>query len=212
MYRRRRSGVPNLLLLILLGVFGGIVFLVYDNANNAAPVVITEPIEVTPVSTDAPVLDDAVPTPRPTAVTGIISQSELFIPSAGVTAPIIPVFLDGESWNVKQLGRNIGHLQGTTDLDATGNIVLSGHVEMSDGRRGIFADLNQIVVGDRVILRHENTERLYHVIELKQVSPDDLTPLYPSDEDRITLITCDEYDFFQDTYHKRIVVVAERVG
>jgi sortase (surface protein transpeptidase) len=36
--------------------------------------------------------------------------------------------------------------------------------------------------------------------------------LYPTDTDRITLITCDSYDFLQNTYQDRLVVVADRVA
>jgi LPXTG-site transpeptidase (sortase) family protein len=136
----------------------------------------------------------------------------LSIPELGVYSPIIEVFLDGVSWDVTRLGIDVGHLQGTAWLDEPGNIVLSGHVELSDGRKGAFRDLEQISIGRRVSVVYAGQTRHYEVVEQYEVDPTDLTPLYPSDGDRLTLITCGEYDFFSNTYLKRIVVVADRVG
>lgn len=142
---------------------------------------------------------------------GIISDATIFIPSAGVLAPIVEVFLDGQSWDVSKLGANVGHLQGTSWLDAPGNVVLSGHVEMANGGRGVFASLEELKEGEPIIVTYKGVERRYAVTELKHVEPDDLTPVFPTAGDRLTLITCDSYDFLQDAYLQRVVVVAERI-
>jgi len=47
---------------------------------------------------------------------------------------------------------------------------------------------------------------------VRQVEPDDLTPLYPSTTEQLTLITCGSYNFFSDEYEIRTVVVAERLS
>lgn len=214
MYRSRRRSSP-LLPLLFLGFIAGIGFLVYDNfiakpQNAASP-------QQTITQETVPTVADSGPTVQPAGspVPGAqadIADASLFIPNAGIIAPIIRVYLDGTSWDISNLGMNVGHLQGTSWVDAgPGNIVLSGHVEMSDGRKGIFANIHDLKQGDVLILREGGEERHYAVTFTGTVQPDDLTPLYPSADDRLTLITCGNYDFFQDNYLERVVVVAERV-
>jgi LPXTG-site transpeptidase (sortase) family protein len=226
MYRRRSTSRGTFMKLILLGVFSGLAFLVYDNlsAPGSEPPVVIEPIATpTPaLPTEVPEADTPPPadTPTPAAVangltTGrdSVSGSTLFIPAAGVFAPITRVYLDGVSWDVSNLGLNIGHLQGTAWMDSSpGNIVLSAHVEMRDGSGGPFSTLHELDIGDLVILQRGEDERRYVITEVFSVEPDDLTPVYPTTSERLTLITCDDYDFFQDVYATRTVVVAERLG
>mgnify|MGYP002336116202 CR=1 FL=1 len=129
-----------------------------------------------------------------------------------MTAPVIEVYLDGESWDVKSLGQNAGHLQGTAWFGETGNIVLAGHVELPDGRAGIFADIDEMNLGDPVIMRLNEAQRRYSITSIRKVAPDDLSVFYPTEDDQLTLITCDAYDFLQNSYQERLVVVAERVA
>jgi LPXTG-site transpeptidase (sortase) family protein len=93
-----------------------------------------------------------------------------------------------------------------------GNIVLAGHVEMVDGRRGIFATIGELEIGDPLYLSQDGEERVYQVTQLFTTAPDDLSVLYPTTDERVTLITCSNYDFLQDSYLDRVVVIAERVA
>lgn len=209
MYRRQRqSAASSILTFVVLGVIFGVGFLLYQQWRNPAPAssVPTESPTALPTLTPspAPVASLPSPTPRP--------QASLFLPTAGVTAPVIEVYLDGQSWDVKYLGQNAGHLQGTAWFGQPGNIVLAGHVEMPDGRAGIFAGMDKLAVGDPVILSLNNQQQRYSIASINRVQPDDLSVLYPTEKDRLTLITCDAYDFLQDTYQDRVVVVAERVA
>lgn len=219
MYRSRRRRSSPLLPLIFLGMIAGIGFLIYDSfiarPNSSAPT--PQPTAAVTQEAGTQAVDSAAPTPQPAGspVPGLepdIINASLFIPTAGIIAPIIRVYLDGTSWDITNLGMNVGHLQGTAWVDSgPGNIVLSGHVEMSDGRKGIFANIKDLKTGDVVILREGGEERRYAVTFTGVVEPDDLTPLYPTANERLTLITCGNYDFFQDNYLDRVVVVAERV-
>jgi LPXTG-site transpeptidase (sortase) family protein len=96
-------------------------------------------------------------------------------------------------------------------MSEVGTIVLAGHVEMGDGRRGVFATVGELKMGDPLYLTQHDDERIYQVTEIRQVAPDDLTVLYPAPEDKLTLITCTDYDFVQNVYLQRLIVVAERV-
>ncbi len=215
MYRPRRHLAP--MTLIILGVLVGVIFLAYDRLSHqqaddsAVPTLIPATI-VSQAASPATTVPQAaiVSTPLPEAE---IINTSLFIPKAGIFAPIVRVYLDGHSWDVSKLGMNVGHLQGTTWLDnGPGNIVLSGHVEMADGRAGVFATISELEPGDLVVLQNGADERRYAVTSLTTVAPDDLTPVYPTTNDQVTLITCGSYNFLQDSYLERIVVVAERVS
>jgi LPXTG-site transpeptidase (sortase) family protein len=205
-YRRQRvSPLSFIARMIVFGILAGIAYYVYDNwqpASFTAP-----PPTVFPTSTPSPV----VPTQPPPTERPIEATTMLFIPTAGVRAPIIEAYLDGTSWDVTQLGANAGHLQGTGWFDQPGNIVLAGHVELADGRAGIFTRIDELNEGDPIIVTHGGEERRYSVTELLNVASDDLSVLYPTTTDQLTLITCDNYDFVDNFYRERVVVIAERV-
>jgi LPXTG-site transpeptidase (sortase) family protein len=151
----------------------------------------------------APVI--ATPSPQPAATT-------VFIPTVGIHTTIIEAYLDGNSWDVANLGSNAGHLQGTASLDEPGNVVLAGHVELADGRQGVFARVGEVKIGDPIIVQEGDSQRHYIVRAVEVTTPDDLSVLYPTQDDQLTLITCDAYDFFQDVYRERTVVIAERIA
>lgn len=204
MYRRQRpsSAIPTL---IVLGILIGVGFVVYQGWNT--PSATPPPTSPPPSATRPPTV---MPTSLPTATP--MPRASLSIPTAGVIASVVEIYLDGVSWDVTRLGVNAGHLQGTAWIGETGNIVLAGHSEMADGRAGIFRNIGELRTGDPVVLSLGDTQQQYRVTEVKTVKPDDLSVLYPTTTDRITLITCDDYDFLQNTYQERVVVVAERVA
>jgi len=227
MYRQRRR-IP-ITTIIFLGLISGIAFLVYDQTRAPEPTITAVPqnqavaTEVEPVvadenATDTPVFSGALavtPSPSPVVASDLgpdIENAALVIPSAGIVAPIVRVYVGETSWDVSNLGNNIGHLEGTRWIPEEGNIVLSGHVELADGRQGIFANLNELQVGDRVIITQDGNDYHYDVSTIDAYAPTDLSPVYPSADNRLTLITCGTYDFISDTYLERVVVVAERVA
>lgn len=220
MYRRRRASGPGFKTFIILGVIAGITFFVYDNylsrppasPRTGGPVDLSSAAQPQVVAAGGPAESQSSgPAVQPGDV--YIGDASLFIPSAGILAPITQVYLDGTSWDVTRLGTNVGHLQGTAWLDdGPGNIVLSGHVELSDGRQGVFAGLRNLQIGQPIILTRDGEERRYMIVDIKEVEPDDLTPLYPTNFERLTLITCGNYDFFSDEYEIRIVVIADRLS
>jgi LPXTG-site transpeptidase (sortase) family protein len=235
--RGRRNSSINPLSLIILGVFGAVAFLIFttlsgggDDDDTAATAVVPTTVaeataDIQPTVEDADVTAVApgggvipppnVPTNTPELSVGLYSleDAQIIIPAAAINAPVIQSYITDGSWDVSNLGMNVGHLQGTTWLGRTpGNIVLSGHVEMRDGRRGVFAGLEDLPIGTLVILRQGDVERQYEIIEINSVDPANLDPVRPTSSERLTLITCENYDFFQNAYLDRIVVVAEPIG
>ena len=74
-------------------------------------------------------------------------ERELFIPRLGLSGsvPIVSVPLRNRTWDVRDLGQNIGFLQGTSWLDEAtgeygGNTVLAGHIQLTDEIAGPFSD------------------------------------------------------------------------
>lgn len=224
MYSRRRSTGPGIGLLILLGAVIGIGFLIYDNLdalpffNNQPEEAVFEPVSASSVEESAAgeAVTDAVGDGDGIADTDLIpdipQDTTLFIPSAGIYSQIVQVYLDGNSWDVSGLGINVGHLQGTPQFEEGGNVVLSGHVELADGRTGVFANLDELTIGDVIVVQQNGMEYTYSISEVYNTTPDDLTPLRPTTTNRLTLITCGAYDFFQDSYLERTIVVAELIG
>lgn len=217
MYRHRRaSRFSGVTFVVLLGVVAGIAFLLHDGWALTPPARLSQaPAAALPApQSDAPA---AAPTLNPfaqsrPAAREMTAGATLFAPTAGISTPIIQTYLDGVSWDVRELGAAVGHLQGTGWLDRPGNIVLAGHVELTSGRRGVFASIDRLNVGDPLIVTQDGRQRIYIVRELRRVAPDDMTVLYPAADERLTLITCANYDFLRDVYHERLVVVAVRTA
>lgn len=223
--RSRHEGggfVRKLFMFALLGGIGIVIFLIGDALVNPSTDEITIP---TPnlsmmIPTQAPLMvasseDEQQPIATPTLLPGTydLHSAQLIIPSVAVNTPIIQVYLRNATWDVSTLGTYAGHLQGTTWLSGVrGNIVLSGHVEMRDGRQGVFAGLDKIEVGALIILQQGESNRRYQVTEITSVAPTDLEPVRPTESERLTLITCDDYDFFSDAYLNRTVIIAEPIG
>jgi LPXTG-site transpeptidase (sortase) family protein len=156
------------------------------------------------ISTNEPVSVDEV---EPPPVDDGISLS---IPTVNIYAPIITFYLDGVSWAIDPWEHNIGHLQGTAWVSAPGNIALGGHSEYPDGTPGIFNGLYGVNVGDPVFLNVLGTQRRYVVTNKRTVQYNDLSVIYPTTSDQLTLITCDipSYDAASNFYSERLVVVA----
>ncbi|RPI98823.1 MAG: sortase [Chloroflexi bacterium] len=191
-----RPWIITVVLGLLLGSCGAI-YLFWRGAESPSPAVTPS---LTPLVTGPAALNSDEP-----------ERVTLLIPSINVAAPVIETLFGGASWDVRNLGENAGHLEGTGWFDSPGNVVLAGHVELADGRPGIFARLDDLKAGDWVIVEQGTTQRRYRISAIKTVEADDLTVLYPTEQERLTLITCSDYDFLQNSYQSRVVVVADRV-
>lgn len=222
---RLRFGQVSFRLLIFFAVLFGIAYYVWDNSPDPvmleatlAPTAVAMVSTATPAPTvnprdiSAQVAIEAI-APTPDIQVGyrqeIPAGISIFIPRAGIYSPVIQAYLDGTSWDISQLGTRVGHLEGTAWLDEPGNVVLSGHVEMSNGRAGVFANLDTVRLNDVIIMQTPDGEMRYTVTEIRNVPPTDLEPVMPTADNRLTLITCNSYDFISNTYLERMIIVAE---
>ncbi|MCU0496535.1 MAG: sortase [Anaerolineae bacterium] len=137
-----------------------------------------------------------------------IDHPRLVIPSIEVISPITSFPLGPETWEIDPWEAKIGHFEYTGWR--SGNMVLGGHVEYPDGSAGIFRDLQDLQIGDRIVFWQGLQPTYYRVIETKLVNQTDLTVLYPTPDDRLTLITCDARSYQAETgeYLFRWAVIA----
>ncbi|MEQ8676801.1 MAG: sortase [Aggregatilineales bacterium] len=138
------------------------------------------------------------------------------IPSIGVSAPIVSIgiraFPNGDvTWDTTELTTQVGFLQGTAWFGQGGNIVLGGHSELAERAPSVFYDLDQVVVGDEIVINSDGQDIRYRVTSVSNVSYRDLSILYPSTSERLTIMTCDTASLSGGNYSRRDVVVAERI-
>lgn len=86
------------------------------------------------------------------------------------------------------LNRGVGRVEGTARVGAGGNLGLAGH------RDGFFRGLKDVEIGDSLELETLTGTQTYVIDEISIVSPEDVYVLAPSEESRITLVTC--YPFY----------------
>ncbi len=206
MERRKRRSWRILLFAVGTGLAAGVIY-------YAAMTLLNTP---TRLESFAPLAllptDDPAATPLPPTATPVGEFPMLSIPTVGVSAPIVQLQIVDNTWSIFGLGMDVGHLIGTSPLMGRGNIVLVGHVEMADGSPGVFATLSNMKLGERIFVSWKGEKREYNLSTIRSVSPDDVSVLYPSSREQLTLITCSDYDFISNTYLTRVVAVAPRVG
>jgi sortase A len=137
----------------------------------------------------------AIPLPTPSPAHAIRLQ----IPAIGVDAPVV----QGDGW--EQLKKGVGQHVGTPNPGEDGNIVLSAH---NDVFGEIFRNLDQLKVGDEVILSTSQQAYVYVVQQIQFVEPTRVEVMSPSTQPVVTLISC--YPYLVD--NQRIVVTAELQG
>lgn len=131
-----------------------------------------------------------IPTPGPEAPTRIV------IPAIDVDALIV----EGDTWEQLKLG--VGHHLNTADPGERGNMVLSAH---NDIYGEIFRHLDDLELGDELIVYAEDQPYRYVITAQQIVEPTEVSVLAPTTKPVATLISC--YPYMVDTH--RIVVVAE---
>jgi LPXTG-site transpeptidase (sortase) family protein len=161
--------------------------------------------------------------PDLSAVTDILFPSrtaQLSIPAINVEAQVVPVelksFPDGVvTWDVSQIDWEVGYFEGTGWFGQGSNTVLGGHSELEARTPGVFQHLDQLDIGDTVSVTTRRGQWLFMVEDVTTVAIDDLSPLYPSEEEQLTLITCDPQSYVEVDgdvlYDRRVVVTASLV-
>jgi sortase A len=118
------------------------------------------------------------------------------IPSIHVDVPVV----EGDDW--EQLKKGAGHHIGSANPGERGNCFISGH---NDIYGEIFRDLEDVKMGDLILVYAGEQPYRYRVRATRVVEPDDVSVMYPTSTPILTLLTC--YPYMIDSH--RLVVIAE---
>ena len=180
----------------------GPVFAILSNNNHLAVVTPTNP--VTQLSTT---------TPDMPLQSGII-PARLTIPSIGVNAKVesVGVGADGAMQTPSSFGTVAWYKYGS-QAGAAGNAVIDGHVNNALTSAGVFEHLDQIRLGDKIVVADAagNTETF--VVQSEQIYSVDKSPTAQifarTGPSQLVLITCDgAWDQGKDEFNERLVVYA----
>ena len=97
------------------------------------------------------------------------------------------------------LNRGVGWIAGTAPPGQAGNIGIAGH------RDGFFRPLQDIALGDELVLETTGGATTYIVEELHIVDPTDVWVLEPTDRPAVTLVTCYPFYFIGSAPQRFIV-------
>ncbi len=136
-------------------------------------------------------------------------DNHLFIPKLALVAPI--------SWNIveneidKPLEKGLAHYAGTALPGQIGNVFVFGHSSNYWWNKGlykeIFANLDQVQVGDKIYISYQNKVYTYVINNKKVIYPNDISVLAQTPTKTLTLMTCVPVG----TSLKRLVVTANQV-
>jgi sortase A len=211
----------RLLLLLELAALAGLIFVVFSTLSNLRVLnkEVAEALEpergATPVATPATVLPGgslppgsegtvpdqlrhlvepgaSIPIPTP----GPRQASRIIIPAIEIDVPVV----EGDGWEELKMGA--GHRIGSANPGERGNVVVSGH---NDVYGEIFRYLEDLNIGNEVIVYAGDTPYSYLVAAKMVVEPTEVSLLEPTPNATLTLITCHPYMI--DT--QRLVIIAE---
>lgn len=116
------------------------------------------------------------------------------IDKIGVLAPIVEG-VSGRDKNIYNLAlkRGVAHLKGSALPGKGSNIFIFGHSSSNIGfgpYSKVFAKLNELERGDKIIIFYKNKEYIYLVFEKKVVEKNDLSVVKPTPKEQLTLMTC----------------------
>ncbi len=137
--------------------------------------------------------------------------TRLVVPSLGVDAPVVLIGLRDGMWPVGHLSQEIGHLQGTASPGDVSNVVMAGHVTLAQGDDGPFRNLMQLKRSDEIWVYVGDEMHRYLVEYVRVVSPENVEVTFPTQEPKLTLITCANWNQALHVYDERIVAVASLV-
>jgi len=148
----------------------------------------------------------------------IFTGNSLQIPAIGLgmetPIPIVHVYyLNGafeNGWDLSMLGGYVGELEGGAYIPYPGNAVLTGHFYS----QGVFVNLVNLKLEDEIIVyATDGMKYIYKVTNSYWTEPNNVYQLFqPNGEKSLTLVTCDDYNFIDDTYQKRYIVQATLVS
>ena len=136
----------------------------------------------------------------------------LHIPAIGLDVPVLEAEIRGSTWDFSGFTRQAAHLQLTYYPGQGSNIVIGAHYELTNFAPGPFYHLDRLAVGDQITLHFEGQTYTYEVRETLLVTPTDISVIYRTPQETLTLLTCYSYNRTSGRYARRYVVRAVRVA
>ena len=130
------------------------------------------------------------------------------VPAIDLDTKVVPAIVKDGTWEVPKFVA--GYLEGTGRPSGDGgNVVLSGHLQsLTSGN--VFARLGELEAGDVIVLYTDDGVFEYAVASARLVTPRTVEVTYPTDDPRVTLITCaGDWDPIAQDYTQRLVVAGE---
>jgi sortase A len=125
--------------------------------------------------------------------------TRITIPSIDLSAVIV------EGTDLYSLMIGPGHLVGTAQPGGSGNAVVSAH------RDTFFRHISNLTPGDHIIIERDGRSFTYAVEGFRIVKPNDISVTAPSNDNRLTLITCDPA-YYPGPAPQRLVVISKLVS
>ena len=151
------------------------------------------------------------PSPTPYILPTASGPRRLEIPKLNLSRPVPIVELPqvDNTWDVSQLGHNVGWLEHTTWLDPTwGNTVIVGHVQLDSEDPGPFYHLGSLAPGDEIVIWEGDDRFVYEVSETEVVHSTAVQITHPTSDPVLTLLTCTNWDFDRGVFADRLIIRA----
>lgn len=194
-----------LAIFVIFGILGGFVYTRYAQPVNEVQVPVQEVLtEQTfrPIPSEEPEID-------------VTKPKTLTVPKINIQAAVEEVGVDSEGkMDVPKGVYNVGWFNLGFKPGEKGSAVLAGHLDTVTGAPAVFYYLEQMAVGDQVIMTDENGKNLTFEVTRIVSYPFDRVPLEEifgsSDKPRVNLITCvGTWDVGTRNYSERLVVYTE---
>ena len=139
----------------------------------------------------------------------------LKIPILQIDAAVerVGVLLDGQM-DVPKKSDNVGWFDLGSVPGSSGSAVMAGHFDGKNGSPAVFAKLDELKVGDKVIVERTTASPLVFIVKGTRVyDPGFADEVFgQSDGSHLNLITCDgTWDGMKKSYSKRLVVFTDLV-
>lgn len=135
----------------------------------------------------------------------------LHIPSIGLEVDIWEAYVRGDTWDFSVFTNQAAHLQLTALPGQGSNVVVGAHYELADFVPGPFINLDEVPVGEHILVDFQGRTYVYEVTETMLVRPENIEVAYRTSSEVLTLLTCYDYTPSSGVYAQRYVVRASLV-
>lgn len=222
--RSMKKGIKILItfLIILLPLTPAVFFLIYPNINNL--VLAKNSLNIYEISKETTLSSLTRISPIKekyseevlgyTSIEEYVQKHEIdlqdmILEKLGAKLTIDSVNIEGkihQGENSLTMDKGFWHFPISSFPGERGNTVIIGHRFMNlPPSKDTFFNLDKVGLGDSIVVTHKEGSFTYNVVDIKEVSPNDISILKDTSDYRLTLITCTPLW----TSEKRLVITAK---